>query len=132
MNLYSSIFSLVGLAVLGAVVAIFLKESKLPVFSLLLALTVGAIIFIWLLPKLEEVLRLFQDIAAKANLNTYYLATVFKVIGVAYIAEFGAQLCRDAGQGAIALKVELGAKVGILLLAMPIMASILQSVLGLL
>ncbi|MGI5891377.1 MAG: stage III sporulation protein AD [Bacillota bacterium] len=123
------IFPIVGLAVLAALFAVFLKESKLPVLGVLLALVAGALIFIQILPKLGQILSMFEDMAAKANLNTFYLATLFKIIGLAYIAEFAAQICRDAGQGAIAFKVELAAKIGIILLAMPIMAAVLQSIL---
>ncbi|MGI6361904.1 MAG: stage III sporulation protein AD [Bacillota bacterium] len=124
-----SLLPVIGLAVLAAILAVFLKESKMPVLGVLLTLVAGALIFIMLLPRLGQVLGMFVDLADKTQINTYYLATLFKIIGVAYIAEFAAQLCRDAGQGALAFKVELAAKIGILLLAMPIMAAILQSIL---
>lgn len=124
-----SLLPIIGLAVIAALLAVFLKESKMPVLGVLLALVTGALIFIMILPKLGQVLTMFEDLANKTQLNFYYLATLFKIIGVAYIAEFAAQICRDAGQGALAFKVELAAKVGILLLAMPIMAAILQSIL---
>ena len=126
------IFSIIGLAIIASVLALFLKESKLPVFALLTALVAGVVIFLEVLPKVSELLALFEDIAGRASFSTYYLAIVFKIIGIAYIAEFGAQLCRDADQGAIAMKVEFAAKIGIMLIAMPIMVAILESVIRLL
>jgi stage III sporulation protein AD len=114
--------------VVAALFSVFLKESKMPVLAVLLALVAGALIFIQILPKLGQVLTMFEDLADNSQLSTFYLATLFKIIGVAYIAEFAAQICRDAGQGALAFKIELAAKIGILLLALPIMAAVLQSI----
>jgi stage III sporulation protein AD len=122
------IIPIVGLAVVAALFSVFLKESKMPVLAVLLALVAGALIFIQILPKLGQVLTMFEDLADNSQLSTFYLATLFKIIGVAYIAEFAAQICRDAGQGALAFKIELAAKIGILLLALPIMAAVLQSI----
>lgn len=122
------IIPIVGLAVVAALFSVFLKESKMPVLAVLLALVAGALIFIHILPKLGQVLTMFEHLADNSQLSTFYLATLFKIIGVAYIAEFAAQICRDAGQGALAFKVELAAKIGILLLALPIMAAVLQSI----
>ncbi|MEG1501357.1 MAG: stage III sporulation protein AD [Clostridiales bacterium] len=130
-TIFSSLFSWIGLAILGSLVAIFLKESKLPAIGLLVALTVGIIIFLGILPKLSQLLQMFVNLAQKARLNTFYMSLIFRILGIAYIGEFGAQICRDAGQGAIALKVELAAKIIIMLMAMPIMASILQSIIRL-
>lgn len=126
------IFVLAGLGIVGAIIALFLKDTRLPVFSVLVALAVGALIFIQILPKLRQLLELFQNLALRANLSSLYLNTIFKVLGIAYITEFGAQLCRDAGQGAIAIKLEFAAKIGIMLLSMPIMVSILKSIIELL
>lgn len=128
----ADIFVLAAIGIVGAIIAIFLKDTKLPVFAILVALAVGAIIFLQVIPKLGQLFDLFESIAQSANLSALYLNTIFKVLGVAYIAEFAAQLCRDAGQGSIAVKIEFAAKTGILMLSMPIMISILNSVINLL
>ena len=62
----------------------------------------GIIIFLVVIGKITEVIRVLEKMAAQANLNMVYLDTILKIIGIAYIAEFGAQITRDAGQGAIA------------------------------
>ena len=56
--------------------------------------------------------------AQKANLDSIYITTVLKVIGIAYIAG-GSQICKDSGEGAIASKIELGGKI-LMVLALPI------------
>jgi stage III sporulation protein AD len=72
-----------------------------------------------------------EELAARANLNPFFLQTVLKVVGVAYLASFTAQICRDAGESAIAGKVELVGKVAILILALPVMWAILDTMLKL-
>jgi len=54
------------------------------------------------------------------------MSTILKIIGIAYIAEFGAEVCKDAGEGAIASKIELAGKVIIIVLAAPIITSLLD------
>ena len=78
------------------------------------------------------VVSTLKSIADKADVGSLHLATLLKIVGVAYIAEFGAQVCRDAQEGAIASKVELAGKVIIMALSIPIVLVILDSVLQLL
>ena len=61
-----------------------------------------------------------------------YLDTVLRVIGVAYLAAFGGQVCRDAGEGALAAKVELAGKVLILAMSVPLMFALLDLILRIL
>lgn len=61
-----------------------------------------------------------------------YLALILKVVCIAYMGEFAAQLCRDAGEGGVAKKIELGVKVIIMLMALPLLEAILTSVIGIL
>jgi stage III sporulation protein AD len=111
---------------------VFVQDSRIPGVAVMISVFVGTLIFLQVLPKIIQVIAVFQQLATRANLNQFYLATVFKIIGIAYIAEFGAQVCRDAGQGAIATKVEFAAKVMVLVLAVPIIGAILESVVRLL
>lgn len=127
-----ALVAMVGLALIAAVLSVFLGQSRLPTLGLLLVLAAGAIIFVAMLPQLKALLDIFANLTEKTGLSTQYFNVVLKVIGVAYLAEFGGQLCRDANQGALAVKIEFAAKITILLLAAPIISSILQSVMRLL
>lgn len=123
---------IIGLALVTTVLVMFVKESKLPGLAVVISVLVGAVIFMEVLPKISHVIKVFEELATRADLNSFYLATILKIIGISYIGEFGAQVCRDAGQGAIATKVEFAAKVLVMVLAIPIMAAILESVIRLL
>jgi stage III sporulation protein AD len=84
------------------------------------------------LSKMGAIINLFRDLTHKAQVDELYLVTLLKILGIAYIAEFGAQICRDAGEGTIASKIELAGKILILLLALPIFTAVLQVVVRLL
>ncbi len=121
----------VGLGLVVAVLAVLVRGVR-PEFGLLLALGFGVLVFLFVLDKLGLVVGLFRDLARRAAVDEAYLATLLKILGVAYIAEFGAQVCRDAGEGTIASKIELAGKILIVLLALPIFAGLLEAVVRLL
>lgn len=74
---------------------------------------------------------MLEELALKANINLVYVQTVLKIVGIAYIAEFGAQIAKDAGQGAMASKIELAGKVLIMVMAIPIISVIIETIIGL-
>ncbi len=73
---------------------------------------------------------MIEKLAVNANVNLIYVETILKIIGIAYIAEFAAQLTKDAGQGAIAAKVELAGKILILAMAVPILTVIIETIIN--
>jgi stage III sporulation protein AD len=125
------IIQIVGLGIVATVLSLIMKEQK-PMFSFLLATITGIIIFLFLIGKISDVIRVLEGIAMQANINIVYLDTILKIIGIAYIAEFGAQVTRDAGQGAIASKIELAGKILIMVLAIPILSVIVEMIVQLL
>jgi stage III sporulation protein AD len=104
-----------------------IKEQK-PVFAFLLATFVGIVIFTSLVGKIGDVVGILQNLAHQAHVNDLFLETILKIIGIAYIAEFGAQVTRDAGQGAIASKIELAGKILIMVMAIPIITVIIETI----
>lgn len=124
------IVQIVGLGIIATILILVLKEQK-PIFSFLLATITGVLIFLFLIGKIAEVIRLLERLAIEGGINLIYLKTMLKIIGVAYIAEFGAQITRDAGQGAIASKIELAGKILIMVMAIPIITVIIETVINL-
>ena len=74
---------------------------------------------------------MLERIAINANVNIIYVETILKIIGIAYIAEFAAQITKDAGQGAIASKIELAGKILILAMAIPILTVMIETIIKL-
>jgi stage III sporulation protein AD len=125
------IMQIVGIGLIATFLILVLKEQK-PVFALFVTVAVGAIIFLVLIDQIQVIFNLLEELAANANIKLVYVETILKIIGIAYIAEFGAQIAKDAGQGAIASKIELAGKLIILAMAIPILKLIIETVLRLL
>lgn len=125
------ILQIVGFCIVAAVLLTLLRRDR-PEIALQLGLAVAAIVFLMIANRLVGTLTVLRDLAVRANVNLLYLNVVLKIIGVAYVAEFGAQICRDANEGAIAGKVELAGKVIILVLAVPVVIAVMEAIIRLL
>jgi len=117
------ILQIVGLGLVATVIILVIKAHK-PEMAIQISIITGIVIFLLLISKLSAVVDLINEFANKANIDIAYLTTLLKIIGIAYIAEFGAEVCRDAGESSIASKIELAGKVIIVVLAVPIIASL--------
>jgi stage III sporulation protein AD len=124
------IIQVVGLALIATVLILVIKEQK-PMFAFLIAAAAGVVIFMLLIGKIGAVIEVLKRLAENSGMESIYLKTVLKIIGIAYIAEFGAQIVRDAGQESIASKIELAGKILILVLAIPIISIIIETVMKL-
>ena len=126
------ILQIVGLGLVTAIIIILVKQANAPTVAIILSILVGATIFLMMLTKIGSIIDILQQLADRANVNQFYLATILKIIGIAYIAEFGSQMCKDSGESAIASKIEFAAKILVMILAIPIFAAILESIIRLL
>lgn len=124
------IVQIVGIGLITTVLAMILKEQK-PIFAFLLALFAGMVIFLFLIGKIAAVIQVLEEMAAQSGVDMIFFRTILKIIGIAYIAEFGAQIVRDAGQDSVAAKIELAGKVLILFMAIPIITVIMETVMKL-
>ncbi|MCM3769727.1 MULTISPECIES: stage III sporulation protein AD [Priestia] len=122
---------IVGLGLVATFLALILKEHKSPI-AFLLVVFVGSVIFLFLINQIYEIIKMVERLSINAHVNMIYVETILKIIGIAYIAEFGAQITKDAGQGAIASKIELGGKVLILSMAIPILTVIIETIISML
>ncbi|MCX8002236.1 MULTISPECIES: stage III sporulation protein AD [Anoxybacillus] len=123
------ILQIVGLGLIATFLVTILNEHKSNI-SLLLTVFVGTVIFLFLMDRIQDIFRMVQTLANEAHVQTVYVETILKIIGIAYIAEFGAQISKDAGQGAIAGKIELGGKILILAMAIPILTALIETILS--
>ncbi|WP_348519842.1 stage III sporulation protein AD [Bacillus sp. 165] len=123
------ILQIVGLGLIATFLAAVLNQQKSSITSMFIVF-VSSVMFLILIDQISAVLKMVERIASEAKVNTIYVETLLKIIGIAYIAEFGAQITKDAGQGALASKIELAGKVLILVMAIPILTVVIQTILG--
>ncbi len=124
------IIQIVGIGLAATFVILLLNQFKMNNFTLAITVFISCVLFLFLLDKVQFLLDEIQKLANQASIKNVYVETLLKIIGIAYIAEFGVQITKDAGQGAIASKIELGGKVLILVLAVPILTALIETILS--
>ncbi|MCM3599626.1 stage III sporulation protein AD [Robertmurraya korlensis] len=124
------ILKIVGFALIATFLALVVKEQK-PNFAFLLIVFVGCSIFLYLIDQIYAIIHMLEKIAINANVNIIYVETILKIIGIAYIAEFASQITKDAGQAAIASKIEMAGKILILAMAIPILTVLIETIIAL-
>jgi len=122
------IVKIVGLAFIALFLILIFRHhnSSLPTF---IALTAGALIVLIIIQPLREIIDFLREIADKANIDTVYIGIVLKILAIAYIASFSSALCKDANADSLAAQIDLSGKIMILVLAIPILMAVLNSIL---
>ncbi|ASK63229.1 stage III sporulation protein AD [Virgibacillus phasianinus] len=123
------ILQIVTLGIISSILFIILKDTHASIAYLLIILT-GIVILSVIITQIGSVLKLIDSLGEKASIDGIYMETILKIIGIAYIAEIGANITRDAGLASIASKIELAGKVFILLLAVPIISAVIEAILN--
>lgn len=126
------IISIVGIGIVSTILVVLLRQSNKSEFALLVSLATGIVIFSMILNKLKYVVETLSQLIKNTNIEFAYFSIILKIIGIAYIVEFGAQISRDAGEEAIASKIELGGKVVMMVLAMPILLALMDLIIKIL
>lgn len=126
------ILALVGVALVAGVLLVVLRGMGRPELAMLVSLLAGALLLLAVLDKVFGVVDLLEALGRRSGVDGAQIGVLLKVIGIAYVADFGTAVLRDAGESALAQKVELAGKAAILLLAVPLVLAILDTVLRLL
>lgn len=120
------IFTIAGLAVLGVTLAVTVRSFR-PELSLLIGVSTGIVVLLSVVGELTGVIDTLRTVAQQYGVDDGYLGVLLKIIGVAYLAQFGVQICRDAGESAAAAKVELAGRILILSAALPAAVAMLSA-----
>jgi len=121
----TELVKILGIGIAGGSLALMLRRYN-AAYAMLVALALGVFMLFSLCDMLSAVISQVYAITSIGSLDSAYVAVVIKVIGIAYLSEFGAQLLRDSGEGAIASKCELAGKVFILYLTLPIVGDFVK------
>lgn len=116
---------LVGLVAVFA--ALLLKVGK-PEFAMAVSLGACVIILLFAGGTLTKVINELRTLFQYIKLPEGYLSILFKILGISYLSEFGSALCRDAGQAAIGGQIELVGKLAILVLSMPVVTALFETI----
>ena len=120
-----SIFKIIGIGLVGGILSVAVRQYKKE-YSMLVGLATLIVILICTIDTIGEVISGIKAITDKSGVDTKYFVAVMKVVGVAYVTQFGSESLRDSGENAIAVKVEMAGKLFILGLTVPIISEFLE------
>lgn len=125
------IIKIIGIALTSVIIVIVIKQYK-PEFAVYISLIASALILFLLLDKLSGIVELLNNLASRMNGASEFLKILIKITGIAFLTEFAVSICKDSGESAIASKVDLGGKVIIVTMSIPIISSMLETILKIL
>lgn len=115
------------IGVLGALLAIQFKGGKTE-YGIYMSVAVSIVLFFCIVDRLEIFVRTIDEISRYISVDTGYLSTMLKMIGITYISEFSSSICKDTGYQTIAVQIEVFSKLTILAMGMPILLALLETI----
>lgn len=115
------------IGVLGALLAIQFKGGKTE-YGIYTSVAVSIVLFLCIVDRLEIFVRTIDEISRYISVDTGYLSTMLKMIGITYISEFSSSICKDTGYQTIAVQIEVFSKLTILAMGMPILLALLETI----
>lgn len=119
------IIKIVGIGLIALVIAIILKQYR-PEYTIYVSIVAGILILMFTMNKITGIINLLKSISDKTYINKQFLSILLKITGIAIITEFAVSICTDVGEKAIASKIEIGSKVIIIAMSIPIISSLLE------
>ena len=119
------IVKIIGIGIIALIIIVILKQYK-PEFTIYVSIIAGIIILFIVMDKLYGVISLLSNIANKTGAGSQYIEILLKITGIAILTEFGVSICKDSGETAIANKIDLGGKIIIISISVPIITALLE------
>ena len=124
------VIKIIGIGLIALILIIIIKQYR-PEFALYISLIAGSLILILALDKLTNIINLLKHICNESGLNSKFLEILLKMTGIAFLAEFAISICKDAGETALANKVELGSQAIVISMSVPIIYNLLEIIMKL-
>ena len=125
------IVKIIGVGLTATIIIIILKQYK-PEFTIYVSIIAGAIIICMVLDKLNGLVCILTNLANKTGTGSTFLKILLKITGIAILTEFAVSICKDSGETAIASKIDLGGKIIIISISIPIITTLLELIIQIL
>lgn len=115
------------LGICGVILCFFLKEIR-PEYTVFITMGIGIIILGLAVGKLKYLFGTLRQLGDSLPVDQEYLATLIKMVGITYIGQFSAGICKDAGHQATAVQIEMFCRLAILVQSVPILLALLETI----
>lgn len=123
------IFRIIVIALMGVILAMFLKTQK-PEYSVFISLCIAILILFCVLGLFLSAKEQLSSLSSFLTQDNQYFGLLFKMIGITYLSEFCSGICKDAGYQAIGSQIEIFGKLTILLAGLPILMTLIETIQG--
>ena len=121
------IIKIIGIAFIAVIIIVILKQYR-PEFAIYASIIAGVLILTLASNTLSGIIDMIKSISNKTNINSDFLVILIKITGIAILTEFAVSICKDAGESAIASKVDIGGKIIIISMSIPIINALIDTV----
>ena len=121
---------LTGFAAAASVAALIIRRFR-PEFGTVIALFAGSALALTALPQIAVMIHSVSPLLSSGGISSSASSALLRITGIAFLVDFGAQACRDAGEGGLAAHVEFAGRVMILAIALPSMTKLMETILSL-
>ena len=120
-----TVWQMVGLGVIAALLCVVLRPLH-PELAMILSLAAGAVLLLAVVGEVGQVLALAKKMMEKAHLPGAYMPILLKALGICLLTQVACDTCRDAGETALSVKLEMAGKIAVLVLSLPLFEEILM------
>ena len=117
------------IGVAGTLLALQFKSGKSE-YGIYISIALSMIVFVGILGHLETLIETMRRIGEFINIDSIYISTLLKMLGITYVSEFSSSICKDTGYQAVSGQIEVFGKLTILAVSMPILLSLLETMRG--
>lgn len=117
-------------AVIAAIISVLLKKYN-PEYSIILSFCTGVLILFMIISKVKPIVNKMEDLISTTGIQAEYTSILLKTLGICFLTQFSADSCKDAGESAMASKVELAGKIFIIVIALPLFEQVAKIALDL-
>ena len=103
-----------------------LKQYK-PEYAVFISLACSVVVILYLLLGVSDIAAELEALLSGTLIPSELLGVVFKALGICILTELAGQTCKDAGEGAIATKIELAGRIALLFVGMPLFLQLLET-----
>lgn len=121
------IIKIIGIAFIAVIIIVILKQYR-PEFAIYASIIAGVLILTLAFGTLSGIIDMINSISSKTNINSDFLVILIKITGIAILTEFAVSICKDSGESAIASKVDIGGKIIIISMSIPIINALMDTV----
>lgn len=125
-----NIFQIVGVALITAILTLLLKKYHKE-YAIIAAIVGGAVLLLSIIFALSPAIEQIKSWFSSTGLVSDGIGILLRAMGICFITQFASDTCKDAGESALASKVELAGKVAVVLIALPLFQSIASTALSL-